>query len=115
MVKEKSLLSYKCKKCGEVHYPFRMRCKKCGNLGPFEFDTVALPKNGKIVTFTYAYALPGDFAVPRLGLAIVQLENGMKVTGQLKAEDPKIGKKVKGKIEIVRKEGFDDRYGIVFY
>lgn len=115
MVHEKNLLAYKCKKCGHLHYPFRMRCKKCGNLKQFEFDTVPLPKNGKIVTFTYAYALPGDFAVPRLGLAIVELENGMKATGQLKAENPKIGMKVKGKIEIVRDEGFVDRYGIVFY
>ena len=62
-----------------LHYPFRMRCKNCGNLKQFEFDPVPLPKNGKIVTFTVAYALPGDFEVPKLGLAIVELENGKKV------------------------------------
>ena len=115
MVKEKDLLAYKCKKCGHLHYPFRMRCKKCGNLEQFQFDTVPLPKNGKIVTFTYVSALAADFKVPRLGLAIVELENGMKVTGQLKTENPEIGKKVEGKIEIVREEGFNERYGIVFY
>jgi len=115
MSEEKSLLAYKCRKCGHLHYPFHMRCKKCGNLKQFDFDPVPLPKNGKIVTFTYVSALPGDFEVPRLGLAIVEVENGMKVMGQLKAENPKIGMKVKGKIEIVRKESFDERYGIVFY
>jgi uncharacterized OB-fold protein len=53
--------------------------------------------------------------VPKLGLAIVALENGMKVTGQLKTVNPKIGKAVHGKIEVVRNEGFNERYGIVFY
>jgi uncharacterized OB-fold protein len=115
MTQEKALLAYKCKKCGQLHYPFRMRCKKCGNLNQFEFDTEPLPKNGKIVTFTYVYSLPGDFNVPKLGLAIVELDGGMKVTGQLRAENPKIGKKVTGKIEVVRNEGFNERYGIVFY
>lgn len=115
MTKEKNLLAYKCRKCQHLHYPFRMRCKKCGNLKQFDFDPVPLPKNGKIVTFTYVSALPGDFEVPKLGLAIVELENGMKVTGQLMTANPKIGKKVYGKIEIVRKEHFNDDYGIVFY
>jgi uncharacterized OB-fold protein len=115
MVREKDILAYKCKKCGQLHYPFRMRCKKCGNLKQFEFETVPLPKNGKLVTFTYVYALPGDFEVPRLGLGIVELENGVRVTGQLKAENPKIGMKVKGKIEVVRKDEFNERNGIVFY
>ena len=115
MVAEKDILAYKCQKCGQVHYPFRMRCKKCGNLEQFQFDTVPLPKNGKIVTYTYVYNLPGDFAVPKLGLAIVELDNGIKVTGQLKAENPKIGKKVNGKVEVVRNDGFNERFGIVFY
>ncbi|MCJ7618562.1 MAG: hypothetical protein MUO43_18730 [Desulfobacterales bacterium] len=54
-------------------------------------------------------------AVPRLGLAIVELENGVKATGQLKTESPKIGMKIKGRIEIIRDEGFVERDGIVFY
>ena len=61
------------------------------------------------------YALPGDFEVPRLGLGIVELENGMRVTGQLNVENPKIGMKVRGKIEVVRKDEFTERSGIVFY
>ena len=24
------IYAYKCKKCGQLHYPFRMVCKKCG-------------------------------------------------------------------------------------
>jgi uncharacterized OB-fold protein len=115
MVREKDILAYKCNKCGQLHYPFRMRCKKCGNLKQFEFETVPLPKNGKLITFTYVYALPGDFEVPRLGLGIVELENGMRVTGQLNVENPKIGMKVRGKIEVVRKDEFTERSGIVFY
>lgn len=112
---KKNILAYKCRKCGEVHYPFRMRCKKCGNNVQFQFDTVPLPSKGKVVTFTYAYALPGDFEVPRLGLGIVELENGMKLTGQINSPNAKIGMQVEGKVEVVRREGFDERYGVVFY
>ena len=54
----------------------------------FEFDTVPLPKKGKLLTFTTVYNLPPDFNVAKLGLGIVELENGMRITGQLKIAEP---------------------------
>ena len=82
------IYAYKCKKCGQLHYPFRMVCKKCGKNDFFEFDTVPLPKKGKLLTFTTVYNLPPDFNVAKLGLGIVELENGMRITGQLKIPQP---------------------------
>ena len=73
------IYAYKCKQCGQLHYPYRMVCKKCGKNEVFEFDTVPLPRKGKLLTFTTVYNLPPDFNVAKLGLGIVELENGAVV------------------------------------
>lgn len=117
MIRE--ILGYKCRKCGTVHYPNRTRCKKCGHTewekGNVVYDTVPLPKNGKLLTFTHAYALPPQFELVRLTLGIVELDGGQRITGQLKIDDPKIGMRVKGKVEVVRKDDYKKDYGMVFY
>ena len=109
------IYAYKCRKCGQLHYPFRMVCKKCGEKEPFEFDTVPLPKKGKLLTFTTVYNLPPDFNVAKLGLGMVELENGMCITGQIKIPHPKMGMPVIGKVEVVREAEYSQNYGIVFY
>lgn len=106
--------AYQCKKCGELHYPYRMVCKKCGKNEHNEFDPVPLPKKGKLLTFTRLHNLPPDFAVAHLSLGIVELENGLRITGQLRIPDPKIGMEVIGHIEVVRSTEFNRRYGMVF-
>jgi len=111
---ERDLYAYKCRKCGTLHYPFRMVCKECGENDFFEFDTVPLPRKGKLLTFTFVHALPADFETARLGLGIVELENGIRLTGQIEIEDPKIGMAVKGRVEVVRREMYDARYGMIF-
>src|SRR5450759_3612046 len=109
------IYAYKCKKCGQLHYPYRMVCKKCGKNDVFEFDTEPLPRKGKLLTFTTVYNLPPDFNVAKLGLGIVELENGMRITGQIKITNPKLGMAVTGKIEIVREAEYSKNYGMVFY
>lgn len=109
------IYAYRCRKCGQLHYPFRMVCKKCGKNGPHEFDTVPLPKTGKLVTFTTLHNLPPDFNVAKLALGVVELENGMRITGQLKIPAPKIGMAVAGRVEVVREADYNKNYGIVFY
>ena len=109
------IYAYRCKKCGQLHYPFRMVCKKCGNKTQFEFDTVPLPKSGTLLTFTHVYALPPDFNVAKLGLGIVELSNGMRITGQIRIPNPRIGMAVNGKVEVVREAEYSKNYGMVFY
>ncbi|MDJ0498269.1 MAG: hypothetical protein QNJ89_10585, partial [Acidimicrobiia bacterium] len=60
------------------------------------------------------YNLPAQYEVATLGLGIVELENGMRMLGQLDIEQPEIGMKVKGSVEVVRQETYDDFYGMVF-
>lgn len=112
---EKNIYAYKCKKCGQLHYPYRTICKKCGQNEHNEFDIVPLVKTGKLVTFTHLYTLPADYETVKLSLGIVQLDDGMKITGQLKTKEPKIGMKVKGKVEVVRSDEYVKHLGMVFY
>jgi uncharacterized OB-fold protein len=111
---QRDIYAYKCRKCGHLHYPFRMVCKECRQNSFFEFDLVALPKNGKLLTFTKVYNLPGEFEVATLGLGIVELENGLRITGQLEVDEPQIGMAVKGDVKVVRKSAYDKFYGMVF-
>jgi uncharacterized OB-fold protein len=108
---ERKILGYKCKSCGIVHYPYRMLCKKCGHE---QFEAVPLPTSGKLVTFTHLYTLPGDFEVVNLTLGIVDLGDGVRVTGQLEIPSPEIGMKVRGTVKKVRADGYNTHYGMIF-
>ncbi|MEA2011135.1 MAG: hypothetical protein U9N78_10565, partial [Actinomycetota bacterium] len=70
----REIYAYKCRLCDTMHYPFRMVCKNCKQNDFFEFDTVPLPRDGKLLTFTKVYNLPPQYEVPTLGLGIVELE-----------------------------------------
>ncbi len=110
----REIIAYKCRLCGTLHYPFRMVCKSCKANDFFEFDTEPLPRKGKLLTFTRVYNLPAQYEVATLGLGIVELENGMRVTGQLEVDNPTIGMDVIGSIEVVRREAYEDFHGVVF-
>lgn len=111
---EKRVYGYKCGECGFINYPYRMRCGKCGKTSYMDFEQVPLPGRGKLLTFTFVYNLPGDFEVPKLGIGIVELENGVRVTGQIEIEEPEMGMDVIGRVEVVRKADYDKFYGFVF-
>jgi uncharacterized OB-fold protein len=111
---ERELYAYKCRKCETLHYPFRMVCKGCRQNGFFEFDPVPLPRRGKLLTYTFVHNLPAEFEVARLGIGIVELENGIRVTGQIDISEPTLGMDVVGHIGIVRRDAYEDRHGMVF-
>ncbi len=111
---ERRVHAYRCRHCGTLHYPFRMRCKQCGSLDVFEFDTEPLPPGGTLLTFTHVHNLPAEYEVERLGLGIVELENGVRVTGQVDIDEPELGMAVEGAVEVVRHEQYLDYWGLVF-
>lgn len=110
----REIYAYRCRLCDTMHYPFRMVCSGCKQNDFFEFDTVPLPKAGKLITFTRVYNLPAQYEVATLGLGIVELENGMRLLGQLDIDEPVMGMPVQGTVEIVREEPYDSYYGMVF-
>lgn len=111
---ERQIIAYRCRSCGTLHYPFRMRCRHCGNLEFFDFDPEPLPTTGRLLTFTHVHNLPAEYEVARLGLGVVELEGGMRVTGQLDIEDPQMGMPVTGSVDVVRHEAYEDFRGFVF-
>jgi len=106
--------AYRCRRCGTLHYPFRMVCKECKENDFFEFDPVPLPRTGRIVTWTRIYNLPAEFEVPTLGVAVVELDNGLRMLGQIDIADPQIGMEVVGSVQVVRRDAYESRYGMVF-
>ena len=110
----REIYAYRCRLCDTMHYPFKMVCSGCKQNDFFEFDTVPLPKAGKLLTFTRVYNLPAQYEVATLGLGIVELENGMRMLGQLDIDEPVMGMPVQGTVEIVRVEPYDNYYGMVF-
>lgn len=116
---ERHLLGYKCGKCGTIHYPYRMVCRKCGHvmqelLEKKACEVVPLPGKGRLLTYTELHTLPGDFEVPEISLCMVELENGVRVTGRLDVERPKLGMKVEGRVEAVRQDAYVTYHGMVF-
>ena len=112
---KREIYAYKCRRCGHLHYPYRMVCQSCGENEHNEFDPVPVPKSGTLLSFTELYNPPADYEVPTLGLGVVELEGGLRITGQVKIGEPRIGMKVRGEVEVVRTGEYDRYWGMVFY
>jgi hypothetical protein len=96
----------KCKKCGKVFFPGRLICSACGNR---EFETIRLPDQGKLLTFTVIRVAPdgfGDQAPYAMG--IVEVMDNVRFTSQIvdvPLDEIKIGMPVKVEFRKVRDDG----------
>ena len=111
---ERNIYSYRCTACGTLHYPFRMRCRNCGELEPYSFAPEPLPHRGTLLTFTFVHNLPAEFEVARLGMGSVEMQDDVRVTGQIEIPEPAIGMEVVATVEVVRRRRYEDVYGFVF-
>jgi uncharacterized OB-fold protein len=91
-INQGKLLAGKCKKCGKIHLPPRPVCDDCYSK---EFDWTAVPTKGKLLTFTVIHIAPVQFqSMAPYAMGIVQLENGLKIPGMIRAialEQIKVG------------------------
>lgn len=101
----------KCSSCGKLSYPTHFYCPACGETA---FEPVAVEGEGKLLTFTRAYALPLDYAQMYLTLGIVEMDSGIRATGRLMIEDPKIGMRVYATIGSVREISGEEIPGLIF-
>ena len=101
----------KCTSCGTVSYPTRAVCPSCRNE---TFEPVEVGGEGKVLTYTDVFALAIDYETRYLRLAIVELDNGIRVTGHLLDENPKLGKRVRSTIGVVREPGDKTIMGLQF-
>jgi len=104
----------KCTVCGKVHYPPRAACSQCGAR---TFETIVLPRDGKVVTFTVVRVPPAGFTEQTpLPIALVELAEGVRVMVQIgDVADPEsleIGMPVR--LEF-RRISWDGEAGLIFY
>lgn len=108
-----NLIGSHCKTCGNYYFPVRNLCPDCRRDG--DMEQYKFKGTGKIVTYTITHSTSDEFndLVP-YALAIVELDEGAKITTQIVDEPEKvaIGKRVHA---VFRKLGSDGEGGIIFY
>lgn len=103
----------KCKKCGKIFFPPRLICSNCKSQ---EFESIRLKEEGKIITYTIIRVPPKQFnAQAPYPVAIIELDDGVRVMGQItdaKPEEIEIGKKVRVVFRKIQEQG---HAGIINY
>jgi uncharacterized OB-fold protein len=96
----------KCKKCGLVLFPPRLICPECKSR---KFEDTKLEEKGKILTYTVICVPPHQFVDQApFAVGIVELDDGVKLTGQIvdcDFKDLKIGQRVKIEFRKIYDEG----------
>lgn len=109
-----NLIGTKCGNCETVFFPPRYVCPKCRRIGKLE--PYQLKGKGKIVSHTVVHVPPNGFEIQTpYVLAIVELKEGPRVTGQITDCNPgdvKIGDEVEIAFRHMGEEGKD---GIIYY
>lgn len=104
----------KCRSCGKLLFPPRLKCPACSG---FDFETIVLPREGRVVTFTVVRVPPAGFTEQTpLPIALVELMDGLRVMVQVgDLADP-------GELEVgmpvrleFRRISWDGEAGLIFY
>lgn len=109
-----NLIGSKCGNCNKIMFPPRFICPFCRRTGKLE--PYRLSKKGKIVSYTEVHAAANGLEeqVPYV-LAIIELEDGPRLTTQLTdagKEDINIGDDVE---MVFRRMGQDGEDGVIYY
>ena len=102
-----------CQKCQKIFFPPRLVCSECRGE---HFETVILPKDGVVDTYTIIRVAPSGFGdeAPFV-VAIIKLSNDVKVTAQVVDCDPEsvaIGDPVRLEFRRVQQDG---ESGVICY
>jgi len=107
------LMGNKCEDCGAEFFPPVYKCRECGSRHLLNKN---MPRTGKILTHTQVYEpLPGFGSQIPLNLAVIELENGARVLGQIvdtPQEKIETGARAKAVIRRVRVDGDS---GLILY
>jgi uncharacterized OB-fold protein len=76
----------KCRDCGEVYYPRRMRCSNCTSVN---LEEIAVTPRGKIASYTtLTLAPPGSAVTAPYSIGAVVTPEGAHITTVLTEPDP---------------------------
>lgn len=100
------LEAVKCKKCGAILFPPRLICPECKSR---EFEKTKLAEKGKLLTYTIIRVPPHQYVDQApYAVGIVELDDGVKLTGQIvdcDFENLEIGQRVKIEFRKIYDEG----------
>jgi len=104
----------RCETCKSAFFPKRSICPKCRRKG--KIVDVQFAGTGKVYSFTEVTAPPEGFEdqVPYT-LAIIELDEGARLTGQIvdaHKKDVKIGSRVEQMFRVIQR---DDPEGLIHY
>lgn len=106
----------KCGACEKVYFPPRDLCPKCRRASIGKMEALKLSGKGKVVSYTTVHDGLPEFSmqVPYM-MAIIELEEGPMITGQIvdaEPEDIDFGTEVES---VFRKLGQEGECGILHY
>jgi len=105
-----------CSSCERIFFPPRESCPYCRRKSMGKMKECQLSGRGEVVSYTVIHVGPEDFEeqVP-YPIAIIQLEEGPRVTGQIvdgEPDDVKIGMKVESTFRKIQQDGLT---GAIYY
>ena len=111
-----NFLANVCSSCDRVYFPPRESCPYCRRKSMGKMKERYLSGRGEVVSYTVVHVGPEDFEeqVP-YPIAIIQLEEGPRITGQIVDGDPddvKIGMKVESTFRKIQQDGCT---GAIYY
>ncbi len=106
----------KCGVCQAVYFPARDMCPKCRRESMGKMKKVQLTGKGKVISYSTVHdGLPAFHMQVPYTIAIIELEEGTKITGQIvdcKEGCVEIGSEVKS---VFRKLGEEGKSGVIHY
>lgn len=96
----------KCTGCGKVFFPPRLICDKCRSES---FETVTLPGDGKLVSFTAIHVPASNFKDEApISYGVIELEDGTKISAMVTdcaPDELKVGAPVRLEFRRVQHDG----------
>ncbi|MHB8552028.1 MAG: Zn-ribbon domain-containing OB-fold protein [Thermoplasmataceae archaeon] len=110
------MVGEKCMNCEKIYFPPRDICPICHRDSIGKMQDIEMKGNGEVVSFTIVHDAPPAFSRQRpYILAIIKLDEGPVITGQIVDAEPteiEIGTKLRS---VFRKISEDGPAGIIHY
>lgn len=111
-----NLIGTKCGVCGRAYFPPRSVCPTCHRQSIGKMEPLKLKGEGEVLTFSIVHEAPSQLEMQKpYVIAIVQMEEGPRITGQIidvELDEVKVGMKVRGTL---RKVSDDGAAGVIHY
>jgi uncharacterized OB-fold protein len=111
-----NLIGTQCGNCQKRYFPPRLICPQCHRKSVGKMMNVNFEGTGEVITYSIIHNAPSayEMMLPYV-IAIIELEEGVRATGQIincEPEDVSVGMKVK---PAFRKIGEDGKQGVIYY